>query len=295
MPSAPIKTLAEKIIKVTTTSSNSNSLAAPAFTLSRSAETRTVGILSSGYSISSTGGTIASYSITPAPPAGLTFSTSDGLITGRATETRTATTHTITATNATGSASRTLSLRVTGDLGDVGPGGGRIFYYSAAGFNCGTNFTNTGSPTGEKCKYLEVAPRNWWGGAGDTNTAWANSTASVTGISVDSIGIGRSNTQRIILSGIFTTTAAQLSTTYRPTIEGVLIDDWYLGAEEEMAAIFTSPVYAGLDVPSGPTTNHWTSTQVGDSNISARYVRSGVRSGFSKDVTTPLVRPIRAF
>jgi hypothetical protein len=288
--------LANKIIRVAPASSSSggSTLAAPAFTLSRSAETRTVGILSTGYSITETGGT-ATYSITPALPAGLLFSASNGLITGRATETRTVTTHTITASNATGSASRTLSLRVNGDLGDVGPGGGRIFYYSAAGFNCGTNFTITGSPTGEKCKYLEVAPRNWWGGVGDTNTAWANSSASVTNISVDSIGIGRSNTQRIISSGIFTTTAAQLTTTYGPTIDGVLINDWYLGAEEEMAAIFASPVYASLDVPTGSTTNHWTSTQVGDSNTSARYVRSGVRSGELKTNTTYLVRPIRAF
>ena len=113
MPSLPIKTLAEKIIRVTTTSTNSNSLAAPAFTLSRSAETRTVGILSSGYSISSTGGTIASYSITPTLPAGLSFSTSTGLISGTPTETKTATTHTVTATNATGSASANLILTVT--------------------------------------------------------------------------------------------------------------------------------------------------------------------------------------
>jgi hypothetical protein len=297
MPSAPIKTLAEKIIRVTTTSSNSNSLAAPAFALSRSAETRTVGILSSGYSISSTGGTIASYSITPAPPAGLTFSTSDGLITGRATETRTATTHTITATNATGSASRTLSLRVTGDLGDVGPGGGRIFYYSAAGFNCGTNFTNTGSPTGEKCKYLEVAPRNWWGGSADTTTSWANSTESISGISGSSIGIGRLNTQQIIVSGIFTRTAAQLSTTYAPTVDGLLINDWYLGAELEMSALVSSPIAASLDVVVG--SNHWTSTQVGETNTSARFVRyespNIVASGLSKTTTTPTVRPIRAF
>ena len=112
-PSEPVTTLANKLIRVASTSSNGSNLGAPAFTLSRSAETRTVGISSSGYTITDTGGTIDNYAISPALPAGLTFSTSNGLISGAPTETRTATTHTITATNASGSATATLTLTVT--------------------------------------------------------------------------------------------------------------------------------------------------------------------------------------
>jgi hypothetical protein len=112
-PSEPVTTLATKLIRVASTSSNGTNLGAPAFTLSRSAETRTVGISSSGYTITDTGGTIDNYAISPALPAGLTFSTSTGLISGAPTETRTATTHTITATNASGSATATLILTVT--------------------------------------------------------------------------------------------------------------------------------------------------------------------------------------
>ena len=41
-------------------------------------------------------------------------------------------------------------------VGQTGPGGGKIFYYSAAGFNCGPNYTDT-------CNYLEVAPSIWSG------------------------------------------------------------------------------------------------------------------------------------
>jgi hypothetical protein len=40
-------------------------------------------------------------------------------------------------------------------LGDRGPGGGIVFYVSAA------NFTSTGSACGTACKYLEVAPATW--------------------------------------------------------------------------------------------------------------------------------------
>ena len=296
-PSLPVTTLANKIVRVAPASSSSggSTLAAPAFTLSLAAETKTVGILSTGYSITPTGGTIASYSISPALPAGLSFSTSDGLITGQATETRTATTHTITATNATGSASRTLSLRVNGDIGDIGPGGGRIFFYSAAGFNCGANFTDTGSPTGEKCRYLEAAPVGWWGGVTETNTSWANTNTTITGIANENdVGIGSSQTRQIISSGFYTHTAAQSASSYSPTINGQVVNDWYLGSQREMVELLTSTIATGM---TGMNVNYWSSTSVGLDN--ARFVNvNGVtitRSGLTKITTTPYLRPIRAF
>jgi hypothetical protein len=217
------------------------------------------------------------------------------LITGRASETRTVTTHTITASNATGSASRTLSLRVNGDLGDVGPGGGRIFYYSAAGFNCGTNFTTTGSPTGEKCRYLEAAPVGWWGGVTETNTSWANTNTTITGIANENdVGIGSSQTRQIISSGFYTHTAAQSASSYSPTINGQVVNDWYLGSQREMVELLTSTIATGM---TGTNVNYWSSTSVGLDN--ARFVNvNGVtitRSGLTKITTTPYLRPIRAF
>lgn len=87
-------------------------LAAPAFTLSSSSETRTVNTAATGFTILSTGGTIASFAIS-ATPAGMSFSTSTGALTGTPTTVAGATTYTITATNATESASRTFSFTVT--------------------------------------------------------------------------------------------------------------------------------------------------------------------------------------
>jgi hypothetical protein len=88
---------------------------APAFTLSPSSLTKSVGASNSFYSISSTGGTISSYSISPeiTNTPGLSFSTSTGLISGIPTQASTARTYTITATNAFGSATRTFGLTVT--------------------------------------------------------------------------------------------------------------------------------------------------------------------------------------
>lgn len=88
-------------------------IAAPAFTLSSSSETKTVNNAIAGYTIdASAGGTIASYSISPAAPAGLTFSTSTGALTGTPTTVASATAFTITATNASGSPTRTFTLTV---------------------------------------------------------------------------------------------------------------------------------------------------------------------------------------
>ena len=96
-----------------TPSSSAPTLAAPAFTLSSTAETKTVNNAITGYTITSTGGTIASYAISPAAPAGITFNTSTGLLSGTPTSTQSATTYTITATNVTGSATATFTLTVS--------------------------------------------------------------------------------------------------------------------------------------------------------------------------------------
>ena len=88
---------------------------APSISLSRSSATANVDNAVSGlYSISNTGGTSTSYSINPSTlAAGLSFSTSTGLITGTPTATRASTTYTITATNGGGSSSATFALTVS--------------------------------------------------------------------------------------------------------------------------------------------------------------------------------------
>jgi predicted RecA/RadA family phage recombinase len=96
-----------------TSSSSGSTLAVPAFTLSSTSETKIVNNAISGYTISSTGGTIASYAISPAAPAGITFNTATGFLSGTPTSTQSATTYTITATNASGSATATFALTVS--------------------------------------------------------------------------------------------------------------------------------------------------------------------------------------
>jgi hypothetical protein len=55
----------------------------------------------------------------------------------------------------------------TCEIGDTGPGGGKVFYVSA------TNFASTGSDCNTACKYLEAAPV-----AQSTGIVWATTTAN---------------------------------------------------------------------------------------------------------------------
>ena len=99
-------------------------LAAPAFTLSAPSESRTVNTAATGFTINSTGGAIASFAISPAAPAGMSFNTTTGAFTGTPTAVATATTYTVTATNATSTATQTFSFTVTAAVVSGGGGGG---------------------------------------------------------------------------------------------------------------------------------------------------------------------------
>ena len=95
--------------------SSSNCLTSPpTFTLSPSTISVTTGSPVTSYAITSTGGAIASFSISPAisNTPGLSFSTSTGLISGSPTTAAPSRTYTVTATNALGTASQTFSITV---------------------------------------------------------------------------------------------------------------------------------------------------------------------------------------
>ena len=98
-----------------TASGDARAVAAPAFTLSASSESRTVNTTATGFTINSTGGAIASFSISATPP-GMSFNTSTGALTGTPNTVALATNYTITATNASGNATQTFTLTVTAAL-----------------------------------------------------------------------------------------------------------------------------------------------------------------------------------
>ena len=325
-PSLPITTLANKIIRVAPASSSGGStLAAPAFTISASAETKTVNSAITGYTIDpSGGGTIASYSISPAAPAGLTFSSSTGRITGTPTAVQSATAYTITATNATGSATRTFTLTVTAivyAVGDTGPGGGKIFYVASTPFVCGPTRSAT-------CTYLEAAPSGWNTGADPART-WAQAspvnyqgtTVPGNGAIATEIGWGYRNTRAIVAQGNTdtATSAAALADSYTVTVSGVVYDDWYLPSRDELnqmckwqrgitgeALTNLTTLCTGGTLNSGTgaagfaaTTGYWTSSEANSNQAIGQEFENGGSAGArgpgNKNIPNNYVRPIRAF
>lgn len=295
-------------------------LAAPAFTLSASAETKTANTAITGYTIFSAGGTIASYAISPSAPAGLTFNTTTGVLSGTPSSTQSATAYTITATNATGSVTRTFTFTVTSavyTVGQAGPGGGTIFYVASIPFACGPTATGT-------CTYLEAAPSGWAGGA-DPTKLWAtgdyssgSASLDVSGITNDSsaynntlaIGLGFKNSIAIVDQGNDTTTAAGAARAYTPTVSGTTFSDWYLPTSAELNQM--CKWQRGLawtsdqTVCSGGTLNggagaagfldsrYWSSSEYGSNNAYSQSFGAGTQHNSGKISTRP-VRPIRAF
>lgn len=138
-------------------------------------------------------------------------------------------------------------------VGDTGPGGGIIFYVDELGFNCGPAHTDTGSPLGGLCKYLEFAPSGWLGGSdeqGDTARSprwvpYAYADTDVVGIdnlvfggaqlNTDSeLGLGYKNSIAIVNQSGTYETYNQYAAGAARTYKGGLKEDWYLPTSTEI-------------------------------------------------------------
>jgi hypothetical protein len=206
---------------------------------------------------------------------------------------------------------------ITCSIGDVGPGGGNIFYTSVAGFSCGSGFTNTGGPTGGLCHYLEAAPSTWSSStfryamsglensdvSGVTNETTENSASSA-------IGLGYKNSLAIISQGNDATSAAGAARAY----SGGLKSDWYLPSFAELnqmckwarGVAWTSDATicsggtlnigtgAGLGASGFQSNFYWSSSERESSNGWGVYFNTPAPDYLSK-FHVRYVRPIRAF
>jgi hypothetical protein len=221
---------------------------APSITLSTSTITGTTNSAITSYSITNSGGTASSYSISPALSTnGLSFSTSTGLISGTPTATLASTSYTITATNSSGTSTASFSLAVSLScaaggvciVGDTGPGGGKVFYVAPSGgtFACGQTRTSL-------CKYLESAPTT---GASAWNLfgpeyIWSDNLNTATGAVLSDIGAGYSNTLKIVSQvGAGTAGAGSAARNYR----GGGLNDWYLPSRQELFHLYSNRAITG--------------------------------------------------
>lgn len=115
-------------------------------------------------------------------------------------------------------------------LGDIGPGGGIVYYI------VGTPFTSTGSACNTNCKYLEIAPMTWYNGTADpaiqlvSNNSLIGATAQG-----QTIGSGYANTSAFISLDTPTVRGAVAARAYR----GGGKNDWSVPSYYELTQVWS--------------------------------------------------------
>jgi hypothetical protein len=169
----------------------------------------------------------------------------------------------------------------TCQVGDIGPGGGKVFYVSGSAINAASGISGGGI-------YLEMAPTtfskttyNWCEGSGNPYTTLFGSTATT-------IGSGAENTKTMIdnCTGGAGVQAAGL------TLGGQ--SDWFLPSYGELVEIYNQRSALGLGTGKYASTYlYWSSTEA-DTWIASSLVPWAGVGGQNKAQATPYL-PIRAF
>ena len=256
------------------------------------------------------------YSISPALPTGLSINSTSGTISGTPTVTSSVTDYVITATNAAAAtATQTLSISIGATLscaaggpctlGATGPGGGTIFYVSSGGFNCGSTWSPTGSPTGGLCHYLEAAPtgslvsRSWGDKFGSRievipDIEYFEGGNRVASLGIENIGKGflNSNLTAAIYSSKVTYAAAKAR-------------DYNLGGKSDWYLPNNAELYQSVSYFPAEDVIYWSSTEATQAGVSVHTgsvawvveTGRGLPDGFyvTYNNESHLVRPIRAF
>ncbi|HEY9000841.1 MAG TPA: putative Ig domain-containing protein, partial [Mucilaginibacter sp.] len=161
---------------------------APNISYSPASNTYTAGVAITNWVPTNSGGAASSWSISPGLPAGLSFDTTTGIISGTPTASSATTTYTITATNSVGSSSKTITITVNAQAPVIS------YTPSTNTYTVGTAITS-------------LIPTNTGGAA----TSWSISSVLPAGLSF--------NTSTGVISG--TPTAASVSKTYTITATNI--------------------------------------------------------------------------
>jgi len=159
-------------------------------------------------------------------------------------------------------------------VGDVGPGGGIVFYVSPQ------VFASPGSSCGNNCKYFEVT-------TADIPNAhpWCSNNDGFIGATESRIGMGMSNTTKADL--VCTSGAIQLAADYSQN----KINDWHLPSKDELNLL--ANVSKSIGVFRGDL--YYSSTEVGSFSAWSQIPEvNGFTFSPSKSISL-WVRPVRAF
>lgn len=177
--------------------------------------------------------------------------------------------------------------------GEVGPGGGVVFYVAPSPFPCGVEMR-------EECTYLEYAPDGWFDGVADPRAVFLPPGVSLPeGATVQSLGAGSSNTSRV-LAVAPADSATALARSYR----GGGFTDWSLPSSRELNLLcrFVHGAPSGEDfcepssalVPGFAPDFYWGSYVPSPGLAWYQNFSSGGQSSVSQE-NTLRVRPVRAF
>lgn len=186
-------------------------------------------------------------------------------------------------------------------VGDIGPGGGKVFYVAP------TSFTSTGSACGSACKYLEVARVGWIVAktpAGQTNCnipgtnledpkcQWSTNYTARIGTTSYDIGAGYANTSAMITQSLGSE-AAMVARGF----QGGGKTDWYLPSFDELNLLYLQRYQMGRFSFGG----YWSSSE-GFANLAwtqdfvngTKLSKGGFQNSTGKSNAFS-VRPVRAF
>jgi hypothetical protein len=191
-------------------------------------------------------------------------------------------------------------------LGDIGPGGGVVFFVKDSGaFSASRNFPdesfdciilhecydNTVSVSLSAqdqadlpFDYLEVAPA-----AAEGTAVWSNGQSNVAGATGSAIGTGADNTAAIAAAYPGSNAA-----TFALASRGGGYDDWFLPSYDELGLILIREAVDGAAMGDFDP-NQWSSTQSDNANARALWFETGQALWVTKNAGVIGVRPVRAF
>jgi hypothetical protein len=191
-----------------------------------------------------------------------------------------------------GTATECAESGINCTVGDTGPGGGKVFYAATTPFSCPSVAGDNA-----RCTYLEVAPDDWNGAAGDAaNVRWSaplNTTVTVTTIALNGIGQGRINTSRILAAQATATRDTPNSVRKVSDYRGGAKSDWFLPSGDELYQLYLVRSQAG----NFAADFYWSSSVGAAAGANVREVNfaSGSRGLVNGEFSYDNFRPVRAF
>ena len=195
------------------------------------------------------------------------------------------------------------------NIGETGPGGGNVFYYSKVGFD------EIGAPCSPSCHYLEAAPTNssvlnYWT---DAHYEWSGNKTAPVGTTSEGFATGWENTWQTINQPEGGDTADRAGTIAHAYRGPNGLTDWFLPSQTELNTICkwqagelwvseetqctggdTRTMNSGIGASGFQADRYWSSSEFQANASEAQSFYGGTSGNYYKG-SFLFVRPIRAF